>query len=160
MRYGHCCSVLFAVGLTAVGSAAAQDADAEEHSDRTPVDCVSMRQIENTHVVDDRTILFYRRGGRIYMNLLESDCPTLRDNALFRYRVRSAVRTARLCDSDSITVVDRLTSSLTYNCRLGEFHPIDEARANELLRVGRAPIATEAVELPDEDDSENDAAQE
>jgi len=156
MRYGHELRALF-VGVTlAVGAAAAaQDAEqGEETFDRTPVDCISMSQIANTEIVDDRTILFYRRGGRIYMNLLETQCPTLKSNNIFRYRVLSGVRSARLCDYHAITVVDRLTNSLTHNCRLGPFHPIDQARADELLRIGPGVTTTEPVELSEEDSDE------
>jgi hypothetical protein len=104
-----------------------------EDFDRAPVQCISMRQIEGTQIVDDQTILFYRRGGRVYMNLLEQECPTLLQNKLFSYRVTSGTRAARLCDFNAITVVDHLTQQLTYTCRLGMFHPIDEAQAEDLL---------------------------
>lgn len=141
-------SVLAAV----LGSAHTVLAQDDQTDDRAPLRCISMRQIESTHVVDDQTILFYRRGGLVYMNVLDRSCPTLERNRLFRYRVNRGALSARVCDSDSITVVDLDTGSLTYHCRLGQFHPIELGRAEELLAAPRRDdsVEIEPVELPDE----------
>jgi hypothetical protein len=125
-----------ATAATAVNAASlAQSGSAEEQDnfDRTPVNCVSMRRIEGTQIVDDQSILFYGRDGQIFLNILEATCPTLKQNKLFRYKLTSGTRTARLCDFNAITVVDGATNTLSYNCRLGMFHPIHESEAEDLL---------------------------
>jgi hypothetical protein len=158
MSIMHCLlPVALAASLSPARIATAQD---DEDVDRTPVRCISMRQVESTRVVDDQTILFYRRGGIVYMNVLEQNCPTLERNRLFRYRINRGALSARLCDSDSITVVDRNTSSLTYHCRLGQFHPIDVSRAEELLLAPSpdSKIDIEPAEVPDNAPNESDEA--
>lgn len=35
------------------------------------------KNIDHTHVVDDRTVLFYMRDGKIWKNTLKSPCPGL-----------------------------------------------------------------------------------
>lgn len=122
--------------------------------DRTPLSCISMSRIQRTAVIDDRTILFVGRGpGRAYVNVLEQNCPTLKANGLFRYRINSGIRTARLCDSQAITVIDRLTDSLTNNCRLGSFHPITAEEVERLLDPdGASSVVLEPIEAGAEDD--------
>jgi hypothetical protein len=143
-------SALIAAAISTPATGAAQVSDAgEEEFDRTPVQCISMRQIEGTQIVDDQNILFYRRGGRIYLNELETRCPTLKRNKLFRYRLTSGTRTANLCDFHSITVVDGLTGTLSHTCRLGMFHPISATQAEGLLVApDAAPGAGTAVLEP------------
>lgn len=120
--------------------------------DRTPQSCIAMSRIRRTEVLDDRTVLFVSRTGSGYVNLLETNCPTLKLNGLFRYRVNSGIRTARLCDSQAITVIDRLTNGLTYNCRLGPFHPVSEEQVQVLLnpQIGATDGLT-PIEVPPHD---------
>ena len=61
-------------------SAGAQDL---EVIDAEPEVCLSMNRVSKTKVIDDRTILFYARGGDIYLNALEQNCPGLRRNGRF-----------------------------------------------------------------------------
>ena len=119
------------------------DANDAIYVDRTPVSCVAMSRIERTLVLNDRAILFVGRGDRAYVNLLEADCPTLKTNGLFRYRIDSGIRTARLCSTQAITVIDRLTNTLSYTCRLGRFHPVTKILAEMLLD----PTRTYSVEM-------------
>ena len=121
--------------------------------DREPQSCVSMSRIDRTEIVDDQTILFFQRGGRVYMNLLETNCPTLRSNGVFRYRISSGALTARLCDFHAITVMDRLSDSPTYNCKLGMFHPLLEDEAEQMLSpMTPSPVRMEPVEAQPEED--------
>ena len=120
--------------------------------DRTPRSCISMSRIRHTEVIDDRTVLFISRSGSGYVNLLETNCPTLKMNGLFRYRVNSGIRTARLCDSQAITVIDRLTNGLTHNCRLGSFHPVSEEQVQLILNPQvRATVELTPIEVPPDD---------
>jgi len=135
------------------GAAGAADARTEIVLDRTPLSCISMSRIQRTEVIDDRTVLFVGRG-RAYVNVLEQNCPTLKANGLFRYRINSGIRTARLCDSQAITVIDRLTDSLTTNCRLGSFHPITTEEVDLLLD----PTGAHTVTIVPIEDAPQDAA--
>lgn len=148
---GFCIVVL---GLSHTQSAAAQNDDVAEDDaiDREPVKCVPMGQIQSTTAANDDSILFYRSGGRIYVNILERQCQGLRRSGLFTYKVRSGIRVARLCDTDSITVIDKTTNSAGLTCRLGVFHPITDVQAEEILYSGRVSrtIVAEPVEPPDD----------
>jgi hypothetical protein len=131
--------------------------------DRTPEDCLSLNRINRTKVVDDRTVLFYMRGGDVYQNILPRNCPGLKDNDRFMYKPFSN----RLCSSDTITVLERFGGGLDrgFTCRLGEYHPISEFEAEELLQANdelapgrRSPVEVTPVELPDEADADSDDA--
>lgn len=145
-----------ALGVLGAMSAISQNEETggDDVIDREPLRCVPMGQIQSADAVNDRAVLFYRRGGRIYVNILEQECPGLQRSNLFTYRVRGGARVARLCDTDSITVIDKLTNSAALTCRLGVFHPISDFQAEEILFSGRVPgnIAVDPVELPHETD--------
>lgn len=125
--------------------------------DATPQSCISMSRVRHTEVIDDYTVLFVSRSGSGYVNVLEMECPTLRENGLFRYRVNSGIRTARLCDSQAITVIDRVTNSLTHNCRLGSFYPVSKEQVQLLRNPGLSePVEVTTIEVPP-DDTPSDA---
>lgn len=141
-----------ALGLFAAGSAAGQDDAGEEIVDREPIRCVPMGQVQSAVAANDDSVLFYRSGGQIYVNILEQQCRGLRRSGQFTYRLRSGIRVARLCDTDSITVMDPLTNSAGVTCRLGVFHPITDSQADEILNTGRVrgSVVAEPVEPPEE----------
>ena len=140
------------IAVFQVGSASGQgdEAEVDEELDREPLRCVPMGQIQSSVVANDRSVLFYRSGVRIYLNILEQQCRGLQRNGLFSYRIRGGIRVARLCDSDAITVIDKLTNSAGATCRLSVFHPVSEAQADDILNFGRMPggIEITPVELP------------
>ena len=126
-------------GLLFVFTAWAQDGDqadeaagAIEDFDREPVNCIMPSRIDRTEVIDERTVLFYMRGGDIYRNRLAYDCPRLVRERRFSYDVR----VNRLCNVDSITVLEYWGTSLRRGmaCGLGLFYPITEEEA-ELLDI-------------------------
>lgn len=45
--------------------------------------CLDVSHIDHTSVIDDRTILFYMRGGKIWKNTLREDCPSLKFERAF-----------------------------------------------------------------------------
>lgn len=132
--------------------------------DRTPQDCVTVARIRSTEVIDDKTILFYMRGGRVYQNILDRECPRLEREGRFMYEIRGY----RLCDIDMITVLDRLGAGFSrgFTCRLGEFHPITRQEAEEIERIAEGEVEQEGVieieevELPPEDSEEEQAVSE
>jgi hypothetical protein len=105
-------------------------AEDEESLDRTPQDCISTSRIRETDVIDDRTILFRMRGGDVYSNILDRECPGLGRNKRFMHETRGG----RLCDIDTITVLEQWTGRLSegFTCRLGKFHPITQIEAEDL----------------------------
>lgn len=98
-------------------------ADGGEH-------CISLNRIDRTAVVDDRSILFYMRGGDVYLNRLPHRCPGLRWEEAFMYRTSIG----RLCDLDIITVLNNIGFGYSpgASCGLGMFFPISEATASQL----------------------------
>lgn len=154
---GMVSALLIAVALPSFSNA--QD---EDVFDRTPVDCISVSAIDRTDVIDDRTILFHMRGKKIYRNYLPRRCPGLDRHERFAYEVTSN----RLCDIDTVTVLEQWGSRLSrgFTCGLGAFHPIPEEEVEELeldKRGNRAnpnAIDVEEAELP-EDDTAGDASQ-
>jgi hypothetical protein len=135
----------------------AEDAAAADASfDRTPKECVTVSDIRRTVAIDDRTILFYLRGGnRIYRNYLPRECPGLaREN-----RISYKTTTSRLCDVDLITVLEQFGVGLRpgFTCPLGDFIPMTKEEAEDLLIAKedlgrqRRAIKSKPAELPPED---------
>lgn len=153
---GMVSALLITVALPSFSNA--QD---EDVFDRTPTDCISVSAIDRTDVIDDRTILFYMRGKKIYRNYLPRKCPGLDRHERFAYQVTSN----RLCDIDTVTVLEQWGSRLSsgFTCGLGAFHPIPQEEVEELeldRRGNRAnpnAIDVEEVELP-EDEATGEAA--
>ena len=122
-----------------------------------------MTRVRNTTVVDDDNILFHLRGGDIHLNMLDETCLGLRRSGVFTYTVQSGARHARLCHTDTITVLD--TTGRGFSCGLGRFHPVTETQAQDLLNPDEATrlertIVVEPVELPESDQTpESDGAE-
>ncbi|MDZ7784717.1 MAG: hypothetical protein U5K56_17835 [Halioglobus sp.] len=111
----------------------------ESASEQQPLDelvgekkkCVSLARIDRTRVVDDRSILFYMRGGDIYMNRLPHRCIGLRRGETFMYKTSLN----QLCNVDIITVLDDIGFGFSRgaSCGLGSFQLIGEEAAKMLL---------------------------
>ena len=85
----------------------------------TPQSCVTLRDVPETRIIDDRTIVFRNGTNSAYVNHLPGSCPGLRPSAAFATRTP----TDRLCSGDIIQVFDP-TSHFQYGgCGLGEFAP-------------------------------------
>lgn len=121
------CAVL-AAGLPF--AAAAQDGDDDAPAERAPERCITLNRLDRTEVIDDRTIIFHMRGGGIFLNHLSRECPGLKREERFMYSPTSS----RLCDVDTITVLERWGFGFTrgFTCSLGVFHPINEVELAEL----------------------------
>jgi hypothetical protein len=83
------------------------------------VDCISTGNIGNTRVHDNRTIDFVMRNGTVYRNTLPVSCGPLGFEKRFAYRTN----TARLCSSDTITVLQSGGVGAP-TCGLGKFVPV------------------------------------
>ena len=117
--------------IVATSGFAADEEDEIEALDRTPRDCISTNRIRETDVVDNQTIVFRMRGGEYFTNLLERECPGLGRQKRFMHETSGG----RLCDIDTITVLEQCTGRIApgFTCRLGQFHPITELEAEDLV---------------------------
>lgn len=131
--------ILFHSGATL--AADAKNELAEDNSER----CISLLRVDRTHVLDDRNILFYLRGKRVYINKLPRKCPGLRRADSFLYKTSSN----RLCNLDNITALNNMGFGFSRgaSCGLGKFHPIDLQMAQELR--GQKTPARERIEPAD-----------
>jgi hypothetical protein len=146
---------LLGVAALSLTSAAAQE-DAEETSDE-PLRCLSMNSIRSTRVLDDSRVLFFNARDKAYLNRLDRECLGLSRHGTFEYRVQSGARHARLCSTDSITVIESTGRGL--NCGLGMFEPLSQDEL-ENLAVGSSPAITSApVELPKKEPPAEPAAE-
>ncbi len=103
------------------GPAPAEEALGEEWPVE-PVKCVHIGRIDNTDIIDDRTIVFYMRGRDIYLNRLPHRCPGLRVADAFGYTTSLTV----LCNVDIIRVLRSFDRGFQsgVGCGLGLFEPI------------------------------------
>ena len=92
--------------------------------------CISLRQVDQTLVLDDNTLIYRMRNGTYYRNTLISRCGGLFDQGNFYFQLTNPYR---LCRYDAFTVFRTLTT-----CKLGYFEPISKA---ELTRLERRLIA-------------------
>jgi hypothetical protein len=130
--------------LLAIAAAGSQPAFAQDEVDEDAPSldsvgerCVNTRRISRTKVVDDRTIIFYMRGGDTFVNILPRSCNGLRRENRFSYQAQSS----RLCDIDGIVVLYQAGTTLRAgaNCKLGLFHPITREDAKAIIEGPQAP---------------------
>jgi hypothetical protein len=136
-----------AAAWSLTGAAAQED---EGGGDDAPVRCLSMASIRSTRVIDDQTVLFFHGRGRVYVNRLERECVGLMRNSKFTYEVHTGARHARLCATDSITVLER--TGRGFNCGLGMFEPISQDEADSFVIGPNRAVTSTPVELPKGDE--------
>ena len=84
--------------------------------------CVLLTNIQQTRVVDDRTIDFIMRDGQVLRNNLPNTCAGLKINRSFAYKTSQS----QLCNVDIITVVVQGAGPVRgASCGLGSFTPIE-----------------------------------
>lgn len=88
-----------------------------------PVDCVNLRTIRNSRVID-RTALIFDAGGTIYVNRPRSGAESLRkwDTQVVR------PFGSRLCSIDTIKMIDPTSGIFGGTVFLGEFVPYRRVR--------------------------------
>lgn len=136
---------LLGVALSLAGTAAAQDEDEQRASDE-PLRCLSMNSIRSTKVLDDGRVLFLNARDKAWLNRLDRECLGLSRSGTFEYRVQSGARHARLCSTDSITVIESTGRGL--NCGLGMFEPLSSDELASLIGGPQPAITSAPVELP------------
>lgn len=118
------CHLALLVGMAA---AAASLAAAEEKKMSTQIRCIPLHQIKSTEVVDDQTIKFQLRNGKVYTNHLPHRCNSLSFYKAFTY----ATSQSELCNVDIISAVDSSSGEVRKeaSCGLGMFELSDKQPA-------------------------------
>ena len=87
------------------------------------MDCVLLQNIRETKVIDDRTIDFHMRDGKVFRNALPYSCPQLGFERSFSY----STSISQLCSVDTITVLQQGGGIRPgASCGLGKFTPIEK----------------------------------
>ncbi len=135
-----------ALALAPLVGAAAPDEEGETTAE--PLKCLSMASVRSTKIIDDSTVLFFQGRGRVYLNRLERECVGLARNGKFTFQVHTGARHARLCATDTITVLER--TGRGFNCGLGLFEEISREEADIFLLGPNRAVTSAPVELPQE----------
>jgi hypothetical protein len=131
--------------LSTPGMAQRTQAPVDElEADTGAQNCVRLRRINRTEIIDNRTIAFHMRGGDIYLNRLDRACRGLDRGDPISYRTA----TGRLCSVDMITIVDRFDLGLMGpTCGLGMFTPTSQ-EAIDILKGEDEPADVEVTVVP------------
>lgn len=139
--------IAITTGLFLAG-VASSDQDEDEDTiypddDSVPsVKCIRPKMIDSTVALDDRNILFYMRGSRVYRNVLPRACKPLRRGSAISYDSTYG----RLCDIDQFKVLtDDIGSG--WRCNLGKFYPLTQDEYDALLKE---VLITEELGLEEE----------
>lgn len=144
-------------GAVALSFASAWAQDDDEAA-AEPLRCLSMNSIRSTRVLDDERVLFFQARDRIFLNRLDRECLGLTRSGTFSYQVQSGARHARLCSTDSITVLEATGRGL--NCGLGMFEPLSAEEVESLTGGPNPAIISVPVEAPQEEPPAAPAPQE
>jgi len=119
-----------------VAAAVAMSITAQNDAADGPRDCINLRIVDQTQVVDERNILFFMRGRVTYRNTLAEDCPALRMSDQFTYRRSGSM--SSLCKDEPISVLARNEPVSIATCRLGAFVPVSDDEVKALLAAAQA----------------------
>ena len=156
--YKHMNKLLIA-GLLIVWNMPAVSQEEEPVFTEESTNCIDLRRVRRTEVVDDKNILFHMNGNVVYHNILPRQCSGLAREDRFSYEVSIG----RLCRLDSIAVLyDSGTGGLREGnrCGLGMFHKTTKEDAEAFKEsLKRGPEAKPLpMPEPGEVDDENDEA--
>jgi hypothetical protein len=93
-----------------------------------PVDCIDLRRVQSTEVIDGHAIVYRLPGGKLYVNEPRSGKASLdRDDILV-----TKTHSDQLCSIDIVRLYDRAAQFETGFVGLGKFTPYDKvAKAGE-----------------------------
>ena len=138
-------ALLASAAALSLASATAQDDEARKE----PLRCLSMSTIREYRVVDDRNVLFFQSSDKVYLSRLDRQCLGLARYGMFSYKVQSGARHTRLCDTDSITV---LQPGSGLNCGLGRFEPLTQDQVESLIAGPNPAVISVPVQPPEEEE--------
>jgi hypothetical protein len=91
-----------------------------------PVDCVDLRRVRSSRIID-RTAIVYDAGGTIYVNR-----PRSGSESLDQYDIMvSKLYSSRLCSIDTVQMVDPTSRINTGFVLLGDFVPYRKVRSGD-----------------------------
>ena len=145
--------LLVAVVTLPVFAEVAWSQDDDEESRR----CLSLRRIDYTEIIDDRTIAFFMRGSDVYINDLDRPCNGLEREGRFSYRTSLS----QLCSADTISVLENTGFGFRegFSCGLGLFRPATRDLVETLKNLESeseedAGIEVEDIEVEEDEDEE------
>jgi len=120
----HVSVILITIGLSILSGVVigAEDEELVITDMSEPKRCLSLRSIKQVKIIDNRNLLFFARGNKVYQNTLPRKCIGLKPDAVINYEVVMS----QLCDKDLITVNDRFDNLFNSgaSCVLGKFQQI------------------------------------
>ena len=129
-------------------TAAAQEEEiVEEALGDNAEQCISMRLVRRTEIVDDKNILFFMPRGVVYHNILPHRCGGLAREDRFGYETRMG----RLCRLDSISVLydDPFGVREGSRCSLGYFHKITKEDAEAIIEGPTGTPESRPLPMPE-----------
>lgn len=85
-----------------------------------PVNCVNLRQMRTTRIVDETAVIYEQSRGRWFVNFPQGGkCPGLTADRAIATRTPSN----QLCSGDLVRVFDQTTPIQYGSCALGKFVP-------------------------------------
>lgn len=84
----------------------------------TPTDCITLRSVDSTRVIDGKAIL-YRVGGKLYVNEPRSGANWLDDDSILVTKTFGS----QLCSIDTVQLIDRTSRFPRGFVMLGKFVP-------------------------------------
>lgn len=88
-----------------------------------PVDCIDLRQVRSTKIINDAAILYKMADGTVYLNRPESGRTWLNDWDALLTRTQSS----RLCSIDVVHMYDPVSDIQKGTVFLGDFVPYRRA---------------------------------
>ena len=156
IMYKHIYKLLAVLSIVLpMAPVAGQEDPEEKNIDRESRACISVRQIRNTDVIDDQNILFFMRGGTVYLNMLPRRCTMLRREKRFMYETR----TGGLCRREHIRILTQdIVGGGSFGsgignlmggvmCSLGAFYELSEEDVEAFKMTTQEP-APKAKPLP------------
>lgn len=124
---------LLVIGVIAVlsgGATAGLSAKKETatvHAVGKPVNCIQLRSIQSTNIIDNSTIDFKMAGGKTYRNSLPYSCSGLKSEDRFSYHTSLS----QLCNVDIVYVLHDYGGRLSegVGCGLGKFQQVEKVAA-------------------------------
>lgn len=117
LALGACAATAGNSGAGSSGPQSTPATAAAEGAKPETTDCIDLIRIDRSEVVDDQTILFHMKGGKIWKNTLPYKCPRLGFERAFSHKTSIN----RLCSVDTITVLDTSARMPGATCGLGTF---------------------------------------
>jgi hypothetical protein len=90
-----------------------------------PVDCINLRNIQSSEIID-RTAILYRVGGKLYVNRPDMGKESLDSDDI----LVTKTYTSQLCSLDTVHLVDRASRFQSGFVGLGKFVPYTKVAAS------------------------------